>query len=289
MNMVRKTNLIRVIFAALLGGVWPAPAFGAGSLDALTEDSPFLPREGAANNGGSAGAGSALEFRGVLESGGEIFAGIFDRASGLSFWVRVGGETEGATAADDVAAEVLTASNYDPQDNRLRVNFQGHGFTLELARAFIGETPSGSASAEGESVTEALAATLEAADGEQDFSGIENSGRRLITLRVGAAPRLMPRDDGNTQEFASVGTRNRTLVTPPVQSPTDTPVFAEPFAEVTATFADTVPDGTGLALAVADSWAGLADDDLLPIGDDGGRRLLIRHRVGQASSARRLD
>jgi len=284
-NVRPRQGICRTLLVALLGGtLWPT-AGGATdrSFEALVQASPFVRRE--TRGAAAAPAIGTLEFRGVLESGGMISAGFFDQTTGESFWVPVRENPGTATGAVTNAPPILMASEYDPQDNRLRVNYQGRAFTLELARAFIGETPFGSASAEGEDVTVALAATLAAADIEPDF-GDGETGRRFVLARFGAAPKAVPRDEGNSPALA---TRSRSGSRSPSSDSPAAIITPEPPPELPAyAMMDIAGDPAG-TLAEADPWAGLSDDELLPADDDGGRRLLIRRRVGLTVGGRRVD
>ncbi len=274
-------NLVRAVaFAVLFGGglvASPAVAAESGPLDTLRENSPFLPLAETDPAGWPSGAGGALEFRGLIERDGELLAGIFDRATGRSFWVPVG-ELPGAAGEDDAAA-TLTASAYDAAGNRLRGSFQGRAFTLELARAFVGETPGGSASAEDGDVTEALAATL-AADMEQEDAGDGYPGRRLVLARFGPPAKWAGHDEGNAMVFAGQG-RNRS-------QPAVAPIA---FAPVTAEigFTGTTEEDFAQEEVAFDPWLGVETDTFFPDADDGGRRLLIRRRVGLTTTMRRTD
>jgi hypothetical protein len=265
----------RVRFAVLLAsGLGVSAALGAGSLDALVQDAPFLAREGAGQSDWPAGADAALEFRGVVAMGGETRVGVFDRATGESFWVPVGAKP-GAPGADG-AAQPMTVSGYDSKGGQLRLSYQGRVFTLALADAVIGETPTGSGSIAPDDVTEALAATLAQAEPEPEFAGQENGGRRFVMVRFGATPTTAPHDEGNALVF---GPRSRSAQ--PVAS-----VVPEPAPERVV---DLTPEEPEQTLAETDPWAGLEDDEVLSAGDDGGRRLLIRRRVGPAGGVRRVD
>ncbi len=263
-------------FLCLFGAVLPAASgMRADSLDELMIHSPFAPRAAAEVTGVS----GTLEFRGVLESGGRTLVGIFDRTTGQSLWV----PADGAPGETDTVVR-----DFDPEENTLRLTYRGRAYTLALSDTVLGDAPATPSGEEIPDVTEALAATLAAADMEPEFFGDAYAGRRLVLARFGVPPPAAPRDEGNVPALAA---RNRDARPPALApAPAETPALAEPFTDATTAFADaTSLADAGLVLAATDPWAGLADDVLLSDRDDGGRRLLIRRRVGQAASVRRVD
>ncbi len=273
-------NFLRTIFIGLLVGLGLAlSATAAGiSLDGLLQNSPFIPRPDA-GGGADRGSSRALEFRGVVTAGGTTLAGIVDHDTGEIFWVPVEVDSS-ATIATELADETLVVRGYDTELDQLRVRYQGRAFTLELAQAFLGVTPDGSASAVSEDITEALAATLAAAEAEPDDSDDwGNLGRRFVLASFGPAPRPAPHDEGNMGGFILFSPR--------------APITPEPAAD-TALFApDTGPmiADSGAAVETSDDpWAGLGDEVIvLPNTEDGGRTRLIRLRVGKTQIFAHID
>ncbi len=77
---------------------------------------------------------AALEFRGIVEAGGKVTVGLFDRAAGTTFWLKVPAKT--ATPPKEISAG-LAVREYDPEHNRLSVDYQGRTYTLVLQEAVL--------------------------------------------------------------------------------------------------------------------------------------------------------
>ena len=99
------------------------PARGDG-LDTLTGDSPFASPGG----GGASGDAAGLEFRGVLDVGGDTMVGLFDRGTGECFWVSTGTSSP---------AHDLVVHSYDATRQRLELTYNGRALTLSLAVSHI--------------------------------------------------------------------------------------------------------------------------------------------------------
>ena len=123
-------KLHRLTLAGLLGGaLWlAAPARAQdGSLDGLVQNSPF-----AAESGGAPGyydGAAPLEFRGIMEADGKIMLGLFNPATGESFWV----PANAAAAAHD-----MVVRSYDAGRERIELTFHGRPLALVLAADIVG-------------------------------------------------------------------------------------------------------------------------------------------------------
>jgi hypothetical protein len=118
----------------LLGGglvlAGPAPA-SPGGLDELVRDSPFLPHVGSSADG----LMNELEFRGVLASPGGVMVGLYDRASDNSYWLPA---PKPGQAGPPAAPGEIAVREFDPVNNRLRVDNAGRVLTLILAPDKVG-------------------------------------------------------------------------------------------------------------------------------------------------------
>ncbi|MDR1789243.1 MAG: hypothetical protein LBR12_02630 [Opitutaceae bacterium] len=117
------------LFPKCVFGVWSAAAVltggaGAGSLDQLREDTPFLPRDQA--GAGAAAEDAVLEFRGMMTTPAGTYFGLFDKTSREVAWVRQG-ETGGN----------FTVSHYDAENDTIAVEHGGRKTNLTLATAVI--------------------------------------------------------------------------------------------------------------------------------------------------------
>lgn len=99
----------------------------AARLDAqLAKNSPFVPPQGAATAGPTAGA--PLEFRGWLKTAEGILYRIRDPARKADTWVKLNER--------DSTLEV-TAKQHDPERNTLTIEYQGRTLTLAIREAKI--------------------------------------------------------------------------------------------------------------------------------------------------------
>ena len=111
--------------AKLLPAFFIASGLVAGSLDALKEDTPFLPRDQSAA-AAAAGAGSDIEFRGMMSTKDGTLFGLYDKNSKEAFWLR-----EGASAGN------FSISTFDAENESLTIEANGKKINVALASAVI--------------------------------------------------------------------------------------------------------------------------------------------------------
>lgn len=122
---------MRWIIVFLLGpGPLLAQAIPASDpLDALVQDSPFLPPAGAGP--AAATATGPLEFRGVVFEGGRFLFSVYDQGSRISHWI----------GFDEGDAPVI-ARSYDREQDILTVEHQGRTVALKLQVGHVeGQSP----------------------------------------------------------------------------------------------------------------------------------------------------
>jgi hypothetical protein len=124
---------------------------------------------------------TALEFRGVMQSGGKVMVGLFDRATGRTFWTKVPAKSVPPPKEISVG---IAVRDYDPEHNRLSVDYQGHTYTLVLSEAqLLYEPPPPEPAAPGETGAPAEAAKNATGGGEVP--------RRQSLAQVEAANQLL--------------------------------------------------------------------------------------------------
>jgi hypothetical protein len=100
-------------------------------LDDLVKDSPFLPRIGTPLDG----VMSQLEFRGVQIIGNATMVGLYDRATGNSYWLPA---PKAGQAGPPAATGEIAVREFDPVNTRLRVDNAGRELSLILAPTKVG-------------------------------------------------------------------------------------------------------------------------------------------------------
>jgi hypothetical protein len=101
-----------------------APAVAAVNLQTLIDRSPFAPPPDQAASEGPTEQG-VLEFRGMVEEGGQRAYSVFDATANKARWLMVG---EGDT---------FKVKSFDPSTNQLEIEQQGKSVKLALKRSTI--------------------------------------------------------------------------------------------------------------------------------------------------------
>ena len=121
-------NSLRGVVFLVFGGI-----LGAAPIDALSTDSPFLPKKQAKSANASsselatAEEAAVVEFRGMITTNEGTFFGLYDSNSQESMWVRQGVRTEGNVLVKD----------YDKENDSIALEYKGQSLNLALASAVI--------------------------------------------------------------------------------------------------------------------------------------------------------
>ena len=98
-------------------------AMSAAALDNLTNDSPFLPRDG------SPSVNAAVEFRGLLVRADGVYFGLYDRDTRTAAWVRQGDPSAGRND--------FKVNDYRPRDETAQITRGAWSYTARLATATV--------------------------------------------------------------------------------------------------------------------------------------------------------
>jgi len=120
--MVFRFSIVLALVFSGFARLAAADAAPADKLSGLVSNSPF-----GSGKSGAAGAGSngeTLEFRAVLEEGGNKYFSIYDTATRRSNWVELNDPVNG-----------FSVKGYDAAKENITVEYQGKSMTLAIKRA----------------------------------------------------------------------------------------------------------------------------------------------------------